>query len=88
MDQVKQFILESGSVPDQQTIYLSSSLYKLPHIVSSILSPTPSNFSDHLTTAIVDIAPSRVWLVIVALSGVKDSICADSVSPHQIRNRN
>ena len=47
LDQVKQFILESGSVPDQGTKESSSSLYNPPHRGKSISSPNPSTLSDH-----------------------------------------
>ena len=74
LDQVKQFILASGSVPDQGTKEYSSSLYNPPHRDESILSPVPSTFSDHLITNIVDVYSSRYWLLIIASSGAKSYI--------------
>ena len=50
LDQVKQFILASESVPDQVTKEFSSSLYNPPHRGESISSPDASTLSDHLTT--------------------------------------
>ena len=77
LDQVKRFILASGSVPDQGTISFSS-LYNPPHRGESISSPDPSTLSDHLTTIILDVSPSGAWLLILAPSGAESSVCIDS----------
>ena len=77
LDQVKQFILASGSVPDQGTIPFYS-LYNPPHRGESISSPDPSTLSDHLTTTIVDVSPSGAWLLILAPSEAESSVCIDS----------
>ena len=69
LDQVKQFILEYVSVPDEGTKESSSSLYNLPHRGEYILSPDPSTFYDHLTTTMVDVPLSGYCLLIVAPSG-------------------
>ena len=78
LDQVKQFILASGFVPDQGTKEYFFSLYNQSHGGESILSLDPSNLSDHLTTTIVDVSPSGAWLLILAPSGAESSICIDS----------
>ena len=78
LDQVKQFILASGSVPDQVAKESSSSLYNPPYRGEYILSPDPSNLSHHLTTAIVDVPTSGAWLLIIAPSGAASSIRIDS----------
>ena len=78
LDQVKQFILASGSVPDQGTNESSSSLYNLPHRGAYILSSDPSTLSDHFTTNLVDFPPSGAWLLIIAPSGAESSIYIDS----------
>ena len=78
LDQVKQFILAYGSVTDQKTKELSSSLYNPSHRGGFILSPYPSTFSDHLTTTMVNIPPSGAWLLIIAPFGAKYSILIDS----------
>ena len=75
---MNQFILEYGSILDQGTIYFTDSLYILPHKGASILSPGPSNFSDHFTTTMVDIATTEAWLLIIAPSGDEPYICAES----------
>ena len=77
LDQMKQFIWASGSVPDQGIISVSS-LYNPPHRGESISSPDPSTLSDHLTTTIVDVSPSGAWLLILAPPGAKSSVCIDS----------
>ena len=58
MDQVKEFILASGSFPDQGIIDSLSSLYNPPHCGTSTLTLGPYIASDHLITTIIDIAPS------------------------------
>ena len=68
LDQVKQFILASGSVPDQGTKESSSSLYNPPHRGKSISSLDPYTLSDHLTTTIVDVSSSGAWLLIISPS--------------------
>ena len=75
---VNQFILESGSVPDQGTKESSSSLYNPLHRGEYILYPYPSTLSDHLTTTMVDVPPSGVWLPIISPSGAEYSIRIDS----------
>ena len=77
-DQLKQFFLASGSVPDQGTKASSSSLYNPPHRGESMSSPDPSTSSYHLTTTIVDVSPSGAWLLILAPSGAEYSIRVDS----------
>ena len=77
-DQVKQFILASGSVPDQGTKDLSSSLYNTPHRGESISSQDPSTLYDHLATTIADVSPSGAWLLILAPSGAESSVRIDS----------
>ena len=47
LEQVKQCILEYGYVPDQITIYLSSSLYNTSHSGPSNLNSGPSTTYDH-----------------------------------------
>ena len=76
--QVKQFILASGSVTDQKTKELSSSLYNPPHRCEYILSPYPSTFYDHLTTTMVDVSPSVTMLIIISPSGAEYSIRIES----------
>ena len=66
-----------GSVPDQGTLDLSSSLYNTLHMGSNILSPVPSTFSNHLPTKMVDIAPYLLLLLIIDPSGAKSSIYVD-----------
>ena len=78
LDQVKQFILESGSVPDQGTKEASSYWYNPPHRGESIFSPDTSTFSDHLIITMVDIYPSGDMLPIIATSGSESSIRIDS----------
>ena len=77
LDQVKQFILASGSVPDQGTKESPYSLYNPPHRGESILSPYPFTFSDHSTTAMLDVSPSGAWLFIIDPSGAESSIRID-----------
>ena len=78
IEQVKQFILSYGSVTCQGTIDLSSYLYNPSYIGSCILYLVPSTLYDHFTTPMIDIAPYGVWILIVATSGSKPSICAGS----------
>ena len=78
LDQMKQFILVSGSAPDQGTKELSSSLYNTPHMGESILSPDPSTFYDHLIITMVDVSLSGAWLLIISPSGAEYSIHIDS----------
>ena len=77
LDQVKQFILASGPVPDQRTKYRPSSLYNIPHKGAYIFSPEPSTLYDHFITTMVDIYLYGSWLLIVSPSGGKPSICVD-----------
>ena len=74
----KQFVLESGSVPDQVTKEIFSSFYNPLHRVESILSPDPSTFAYHLTINMVDVSPSGAKLLIIDPSGAKSSIRIDS----------
>ena len=85
LDQVKQFILESGSVPDQGTISFSY-FCNPPHRGESISSPDPSTLSDHLTTTIVYVSPSGSWLLILDPSGAESSVCIDSCFSLHRRN--
>ena len=78
LDQVEQFILEPGSVPDQGAKESSFPLYNPPHRGEYILSPDPSIFSENLITTMVDVYPSRDVLLIIAPSGAKASIRIDS----------
>ena len=78
MDQFNQFILAYGSVPDQGTKELYSSLYNPPHRGESILSQDPSTLFDHLTTNMVYVTPSGSWLLIIAPYGAESSIRIDS----------
>ena len=73
--QVKLFTLASGSVTEQVTKELSSYLYNPPHRGASMLSLYLSTFSDNFTTNIVDVPTSGSWLLIIAPSGAKSSIC-------------
>ena len=72
--QVKQVILESGSVSNQGTKESSYSLYNLPHRGEYILSPDPSTLSDHLITTILYVSSSGSWLLIISPSGAESSI--------------
>ena len=74
LDQVKQFILVSGSVPDQVTKESSSHLYNPSYRGEPIFSPDPSTVSDHLITNILDFPPYGAWLLIIAPSGAESSI--------------
>ena len=65
MEQVEQFILESGSVPEQVTIVLYYYLCILPYTGASILYPGLSTFSYHFTNTMVDISYYRFWILIV-----------------------
>ena len=76
--QMKEFILSSGSIPDQGTNESSSSLYNSSHRGEYILSPDPSNFSDHLITTVVDVTTSGDWLLIIAPYGDESSVRIDS----------
>ena len=78
LDQVKQFILAYGSVPYHGTKESSSSLYNPPHRGKYISSPNPSTVYEHLTTNIVYVSPYGSWLLILAPSGDKSSVCIDS----------
>ena len=69
LDQVNQFILESGSVPDKGTKESSSYLYNPPHRGEYIFYPDPYNLSDHLKNTIIDVSYSGAWLLIIAPSG-------------------
>ena len=53
LDQVNQFILESGSIPDQGTRKSSSSSYNQSHRSEYIFPPYLSTFYEHLITTIV-----------------------------------
>ena len=78
LDQVKQFILASGYVPEQGTKELPSSLYNPPHRGESIFSPEPYNFYYHLIITMVDVSPSGAMLLIISPSGAESSIRIDS----------
>ena len=78
LDQVKKFILASGSVPDQGTKKFIYSLYNPPHRGEYIFYPHPYTFSDHWTTTMVDVTPYGDWLLIIAPSEAELSICIDS----------
>ena len=78
MDQVKEFVLESGYVPDQGIIDPRSSLYNPSHLGPSTLTLGPFISSDHFITTIVDIATSGTWMMIIYPSGAKSSILIDS----------
>ena len=67
-DPAKQFILESGSIPDLGTKELSSSLYNPLHRGMYKLSEDPSTLSNHLTTTMVHVPPYRAWLLIISPS--------------------
>ena len=58
LDQVKQFILTSGSVPDQGIIYSLSSLYNPPHCGPSTLTLGYFIAYDRFIITMIDIAPS------------------------------
>ena len=74
LDQVKQFILASGYVTDEGTIYPWSSLHNTPHSGTYTLTIGPSIESGHLKINMVDIAPSGAWLIIVSPSGYEHYI--------------
>ena len=78
LDQVKQFILECGSDPEQVTNVSSSSLHNLPHRGPSIFSPDPPTLYNHFTATMVDVTTSGAWLLIISPSGSESSICIDS----------
>ena len=78
LDQVKEFILVSGAVPDQGIIDPWSSLYNTPHSGPYNLTLGPFIASDHFITNMVDIALSGAWLLIIAPSGAESSIILDS----------
>ena len=78
LDQVKQFILTYGSVPDQVTKEFSSSLYNPPQRDESIFYTDTSTFSDHLITTIADVPSSRSWLLFTAPSESEYYIHIDS----------
>ena len=78
LDQAKQLILASGSVPEKGTKGFPSSLYNPSHRGESILSLDPSTLSDHLTTTMVYSTPSGAWLLIIYPTGAKSSIRIDS----------
>ena len=82
LEQVKQFILASGSVTDQGTKELSSSLYNPPHRGEYILCPELSTFSDHLIITMVDVHPYGAWLLIISPSGAESSIRIESCSSY------
>ena len=69
LDQVNQFSLAYVSVPEQVTIDPLSSFYNPPHSGPSTLALGPFIASDHFITAMVDIAPSGAWLIIISPSG-------------------
>ena len=77
-DQVKEFILASRSDPDQVILYPLSSLYKPPHSVPFTLTLGPFIAYDHSITTMVNITPSRAWLLFLAPSGAESSIHMDS----------
>ena len=77
LDQVKEFILAYGSVPDQGIIDPWSSLNNPPHSGTSTLTLVPFIASDHYIITMVDIASSGAWLLIIAPSGAEYSICLD-----------
>ena len=58
VDQVKEIILASGSVPEQGIIDTWSSLYNLPHCGTSTLTLVPFIASDHFINTMIDIASS------------------------------
>ena len=76
--QVKQFFLESGSVPKKINIHPSPSLYNPPHNRPSNLNCGPSTLSEHFTTTMIDIFPSGDLLLIFNPSGSEASMCVDS----------
>ena len=78
LDQVKQFILASGSIPDQGTKYQSSSLYNTPHNGAYILSSKFYILSHNFITNIVNIYLSGSRLLMFAPSGAEPSIFMDS----------
>ena len=71
---MKEFILESGSIPDQGIIDPWYSLYNTPHSVPSTLTLGPFIASDHFITTMVDFDPFGSWLLIIAPPGVESSI--------------
>ena len=78
LDQVKQFILAYGYIPDQGTNESPYSFFNSPHRGASIFSPYPSTLSDHLTTTMIDVPPSGYWWFIIAPSKSKSSIPINS----------
>ena len=78
LDPVNHFRLASGPVPHQRTIYQWSSLYNPPHSGLSTLTIEPFIKYDHFTITMIYIVPYRAWLIIVAPSRAKTSICVDS----------
>ena len=74
LDQLKKFILASKYFPDQGTKDPYSSLHNTLHKWASIFSPNHSTFYDHFTKTLVDIDPSRAWLLIVSPSEAEPSI--------------
>ena len=75
---MKQLILAPGSDPYQGTKKSSYSVYNSPHRGESIFSLDPSTLSDHFTTTMVDVPASGSWLLVIAPSGAKSSICINS----------
>ena len=78
LDQVKQFILGSGSFSDKGSRESSSSLYNKPYRGESILYPETNTFPENLTTTMVDVPPPGSWLLIIYPSGAEYSIRIDS----------
>ena len=76
-----------GSIPDQGTKELSSSLYNPLHKGLSILSTNPYTSSDHITNTMVDIYTSGDWLIIISPFGAEPSICIDSCFSSSEKNR-
>ena len=69
LEQVKQFILAFGSLPDQLPIYLYSSLYNLPNSGPSNLTLVPSTDSGRFKATVEDIDSYGAWFLVVSLYG-------------------
>ena len=78
IDQVKEFILAYGSVPDQGIINPWSSLYNPSHSGPYTLTIGPFIASEHFITTVADISPYGSWFLILYPSGAEYSICIDS----------
>ena len=76
LEQVKQFILTSGSIPDQGIIHPSYFLYFITQSEPYNLFNGPFISYDHftMTTIFGDIAPYGAWLLIVAVMRPKDFV--------------